>query len=256
MIKFFRRIRQRLLSENRLGKYFLYAMGEIILVVIGILIAIKINTYNGEIEDKKVLLDQLENVVIEIDGNVELMVKTISRSNGVIDANRSLANLIASNDTVSSERLSELLGDSFAPVLNYQPSTSILDEMVLTGNLRALENEELRALLMEFPSRLARIHNQEALHAEDQKSCTDYILQYGDFKAIIEDTGGSESLLGVSSSNNRLGNRALLTSKEFENQLLLFMSSAISLRDSDYTAFRDYLQDIKTRIEKELNTSE
>ena len=37
MIKFFRRIRQRLLSENRLGKYLIYALGEIVLVVIGIL---------------------------------------------------------------------------------------------------------------------------------------------------------------------------------------------------------------------------
>lgn len=46
MIKFFRRIRPRLLAENRLGKYLLYALGEIVLVVIGILIALQINTWN------------------------------------------------------------------------------------------------------------------------------------------------------------------------------------------------------------------
>ena len=44
MIKFFRRIRQRLLSENKLSKYLLYAVGEIILVIVGILIALSINT--------------------------------------------------------------------------------------------------------------------------------------------------------------------------------------------------------------------
>jgi hypothetical protein len=43
MIKFFRRIRQRLLSENKFSKYLLYAIGEIVLVVIGILIALSIN---------------------------------------------------------------------------------------------------------------------------------------------------------------------------------------------------------------------
>ncbi len=46
MIKFFRKIRQQLLKENRAGKYMLYAIGEIVLVVIGILIALQINNWN------------------------------------------------------------------------------------------------------------------------------------------------------------------------------------------------------------------
>jgi hypothetical protein len=46
MIKLFRRIRQRLLSENKITKYLLYAIGEIMLVVIGILIALQINNAN------------------------------------------------------------------------------------------------------------------------------------------------------------------------------------------------------------------
>jgi hypothetical protein len=46
MIKFFRKIRQKLLSENRFSKYFIYAIGEILLVVIGILIALSINNWN------------------------------------------------------------------------------------------------------------------------------------------------------------------------------------------------------------------
>jgi uncharacterized protein (UPF0216 family) len=50
MIKFFRKIRQKLLSENKFSKYLIYAVGEIILVVIGILIALQINTWN---ENKK-----------------------------------------------------------------------------------------------------------------------------------------------------------------------------------------------------------
>ncbi|MEL7121103.1 MAG: DUF6090 family protein [Bacteroidota bacterium] len=52
MIQLFRRIRQRLLSENKFSKYLLYAVGEIILVVIGILIALSANNYN---EDQKAL---------------------------------------------------------------------------------------------------------------------------------------------------------------------------------------------------------
>jgi len=46
MIKFFRKIRQKLLTENKFSKYLLYAIGEILLVVIGILIALQINNWN------------------------------------------------------------------------------------------------------------------------------------------------------------------------------------------------------------------
>jgi hypothetical protein len=47
MIKFFRKIRQKTLTENKFGKYLTYAIGEIILVVIGILIALSINNWNN-----------------------------------------------------------------------------------------------------------------------------------------------------------------------------------------------------------------
>jgi len=54
MIKFFRKIRQQLLNENKFSKYLLYAIGEIFLVVIGILIALQINTWNkNKIEAQK-----------------------------------------------------------------------------------------------------------------------------------------------------------------------------------------------------------
>ena len=57
MIKFFRKIRQNLLSEGKTGKYFKYAIGEIILVVIGILIALSINNWN---ESRKELDSELQ----------------------------------------------------------------------------------------------------------------------------------------------------------------------------------------------------
>lgn len=54
MISFLRRIRQRLLSENKFSKYLLYAIGEIVLVVIGILIALQINNWNHSRVEKQI----------------------------------------------------------------------------------------------------------------------------------------------------------------------------------------------------------
>jgi len=62
MIKFFRKIRQRLLSENKFNKYLVYAIGEIILVVIGILIALQINNANENAKENKVLKGYLQNI--------------------------------------------------------------------------------------------------------------------------------------------------------------------------------------------------
>lgn len=52
MIKFFRKIRQNLLAENKFTKYLIYAIGEIVLVVFGILIALQINTWNDARKNK------------------------------------------------------------------------------------------------------------------------------------------------------------------------------------------------------------
>lgn len=70
MIKFFRKIRQKLLTEHKFGKYFAYAFGEILLVVLGILIALQVNTWNqnrqrSELE-KKILLEIHENLNVDI----------------------------------------------------------------------------------------------------------------------------------------------------------------------------------------------
>ncbi|MDB9961778.1 DUF6090 family protein, partial [Oceanihabitans sp.] len=62
MIKFFRHIRKSLLMENKTGKYFKYAIGEIVLVVIGILIALQINNWN----ENRINNNRLKSYLTEI----------------------------------------------------------------------------------------------------------------------------------------------------------------------------------------------
>ena len=66
MIKFFRKIRQNLLMENKTGKYFKYAIGEIILVVIGILIALQINSWYGKQVNNAKQEKYLESIVNDL----------------------------------------------------------------------------------------------------------------------------------------------------------------------------------------------
>ena len=66
MIKFFRKIRQKLLTENKFSKYLLYAIGEIVLVVIGILIALQINNWNETQKDQHELTNVLQNIAMDM----------------------------------------------------------------------------------------------------------------------------------------------------------------------------------------------
>jgi len=78
MLRFFRQLRQRLLTENRFSKYLLYAVGEILLVMIGILLALQVNNWNegrkDRILEKEVLIalkQTLESNITIVEGRVK-----------------------------------------------------------------------------------------------------------------------------------------------------------------------------------------
>ena len=87
MIKAFRRIRQKLLTQNKFTKYLLYAIGEIILVVVGILIALSINNQNEERKSTQ----KGEEILADIRENVEFNNMQFQKD---IDVNRKAMNSI------------------------------------------------------------------------------------------------------------------------------------------------------------------
>jgi hypothetical protein len=66
MIKFFRKIRYSFMESGKTGKYFKYAIGEIVLVVIGILIALSINNWNEKRKEKRIIKDLLTNIRLDL----------------------------------------------------------------------------------------------------------------------------------------------------------------------------------------------
>jgi uncharacterized membrane protein YgaE (UPF0421/DUF939 family) len=79
MLRFFSKIRQRLLSDNKPSKYLLYAIGEIVLVVIGILIALQVNNLNTIRSEKQNLNKYLEKISINIKDDI-LTAKSMLKS--------------------------------------------------------------------------------------------------------------------------------------------------------------------------------
>lgn len=70
MIKFFRKIRYDLMEKNKTGKYLKYAIGEIILVVIGILIALQINNWNEKKNSLTQAKEHLETIKLNLKDDI------------------------------------------------------------------------------------------------------------------------------------------------------------------------------------------
>ena len=71
MIKFFRKIRQNMIKENKVSNYLIYAVGEILLLVIGILIALQLNTWQIEKKDQLIEKTLLKNIKRDLESNLQ-----------------------------------------------------------------------------------------------------------------------------------------------------------------------------------------
>lgn len=97
MIKFFRHIRKRLLTENKFSKYILYAIGEIVLVVIGILIALSINNWNEETKERLLENEILSDLLIDLNKDLTEMQDSAESEKTTIDYSRSIAFALENN---------------------------------------------------------------------------------------------------------------------------------------------------------------
>lgn len=95
MIKFFRHIRQTLIMENKISKYFKYAIGEIFLVVIGILIALSINTWNEERKEKAIVRNLLNNIRYDLQADTTEFSRLIQKIPKELEGSKLLLNNIA-----------------------------------------------------------------------------------------------------------------------------------------------------------------
>ena len=149
MIKFFRRIRQNLLKENKTGKYFKYAFGEIFLVVIGILIAIAVNNWNSQRIKTNRNQDLLAKISKELDSNITRMtlLDSVSFNHRFIYSD-SLFKLLDRNLEINDFDFM-VSDDIYLPTI-FNLNTSIFEELKNTGSLYAIGSDSLVAKIQRY----------------------------------------------------------------------------------------------------------
>ena len=150
MIKFFRKIRQNLLLEGKTGRYLKYAIGEIILVVIGILIALQVNNWNELRKQKVIEVEFLKGLKVEMLANRDQMIEAIETHKKNIVAGKKLIELFGQDLNENSDSFVDSLFAELTRSWTYNPRIGKLNSIIMSGQLNYIQNEKLKSHLASF----------------------------------------------------------------------------------------------------------
>lgn len=152
MIKFFRKIRQRMVKENKISKYLLYAIGEIVLVVIGILIALQVNNWNEERLEQKRINQYAKSLIEDLTNDIAMIEVSLFQATKKYKYIDSLRHY--TNHTLTAD-LSNTFLYVVAHDILYRPykwNRSTLNEINSSGGLRYITNDSLQKKLVSYES--------------------------------------------------------------------------------------------------------
>lgn len=216
MIKFFRNIRQTLINEGKTSRYFKYAIGEIVLVVIGILIALQINNWNQErleaIEEQKIL----KNLKIDFENNNKILESAIVETKEGIHFCLEMLKYTGNKSKPSTAREFDSILNRVFVTPGYFPVNGTLEEIMNSGKLGILRNEDLRKLLSVWPAIIETVQSRYEATNDNEDFLNHYMLQYGNWLNADEVTAETRSIV-FPKSGFETDNRNLLNDLQFEN---------------------------------------
>ena len=154
MINFLRRIRRNLINENKPSIYLIYAIGEVVLVVFGILIALQIDNWN---ESKKISRQEIaliENLRSEFKVNLENLEEVKAQNQIIYNSTNELKNLIGQETSIINEHNVDSLLLNAILITDYQPNQFVLSQLKTGERLDIINSEKLKKLLYEWDKAL------------------------------------------------------------------------------------------------------
>jgi len=160
MLRFFRTIRKKLIEEDNIRRYLLYAIGEILLVVIGILIALQVNNWNEERIERNQEVKILREIRNDLESNyVEIEEIYLSIDQKLSDTNTLLSLIEQKQFTRQHDTLLNVYDDFETGIFN---SANTGYQFLRSNGLGIIRNDSLRILITEMYEREFRnIHKRE-----------------------------------------------------------------------------------------------
>ncbi len=201
-----------MMTENKFSKYLIYAIGEIILVVFGILIALQVNNWNenrAKFKEQNVILTNLN---LELNNNLTNLNTAIKFSETYINSSENL--LLSMNNltinTYKGEKLDSLLANF--GYSKWKRSNINIKSIESSGSLNSVENNDLKKLIYDWMSQIEDLEILENRSDYAFQYYVDYVKKNGSWREIDK-----FMFARVKGSQLLPSNDHLLVSPEFEN---------------------------------------
>ncbi len=152
MIKFFRKIRQNMIKENKVRKYLLYAIGEIILVVIGILIALQINNLNEERKEKKIEIKAYNDLLSTLKKDKKELSEILSYQKASSEMQQRIINTSVSEirKIESSDSLNVMIFLVYDGARSFFPKYGTYNSIVSNKGIDIIKSENIKSKLIDL----------------------------------------------------------------------------------------------------------
>ncbi|MFX0556664.1 DUF6090 family protein [Maribacter sp. CXY002] len=200
--------------ENKTSKYARYAIGEIILVVIGILIALQINNWNEarlEFNREKITIQNLHTEFRENLRDLDSINTILKRT---IQATEKIFGKFKEGELQESNEIDDLLHYVIESP-SWKPSEFVLNDLQNSGGLSKLNNTELKILLFNWSRFFNELQETMVQSEETNISLIEYIREHGSLRNI--DTRSKVFQYGP--SQLKMNNAMLLQNIQFENYI-------------------------------------
>jgi len=248
MIKFFRKVRQNLLSEGKTGKYLKYAFGEIVLVVIGILIALQINNWNIDKSNSKESYDFVKRLKAEVKSNIDFTKEEIEKKENQKRSSLAILKMFGEDITkLSSKKFDSLIYISMANG-NMEFKNGTLNEGLNTGKVALIKSDSLKALLYGLPSLVEEVRTGEKYMNEDLNTYFyPFIYEHISFRQMDYENTKHGEQIGPSKFGGH-NNLDALNSLKFESLIdNIFYNSNVQIEN--YQKLKNELEKLYKLIE-------
>jgi hypothetical protein len=251
MIRLFRKIRQQLLSETKYPVYLLYAGGEILLVVVGILLALQIDNWN---ENKKIRNTELQYLLAlkeEFSFNKGELGNIMNRNKRNFENAVKVLDIAGPEDPeITEKELGRLLAGSLSYETQFDPNQGVLDEIISSGKLGMFSSKELKFALSSWSGILYRVRLQEQEILLMRSRTIEMVRNQGNLRRGIHGPWLEE--IGIKQSKFEQGSLHLLKSVAFEGHMAGFATMSWNLNNRHYPTLDEEIDKILLLIEDEI----
>lgn len=232
MIRLFRKIRQRLLAQDKYSTYLLYASGEILLVVIGILLALQIDNWNDHRKERIKELSYLNAIKNDLELNLMEVESFIQQKQTAIESANIIINYFE-NDTLNDPSYFNRHNLNVSITHRFEEKNNTFKELENSGQLSMISNKEIKNLLLDMDLVYRRIEFYSD-HLYNDLRDLNYSLQFQEVDLDPTVKNYAYSLSGGSQGENvtpsheqfrillsDLGYKNSFVLSNFNNQLIL-----------------------------------